>query len=151
MARVFTRLVLAIGLTGLLLSSSVGLVSAASVTLSTTLTGDEEVPGPGDPNGKGFVSLTIFDNGTICYFGKVQAIGRAITGAHIHIGAAGTAGPVVVDLDPFSADITGNKAEHCVQTTAEIASAIMASPSNYYVNVHTEQFPDGAIRGQLGD
>jgi hypothetical protein len=125
--------------------------TAAQTTLSTTLTGAEEVPGPGDPNGKGWVALTISEDGTICYTGKVQAIGRELTGAHIHVGMAGTAGGVVVDLDPFSAVITGNKASHCVTTTAEIAGAILADPSGYYVNVHTTDYPGGAIRGQLGD
>ena len=140
-----------------LLLSMIGLLAlavpaaTAQTTLSTSLSGAEEFPGPGDPNGKGWVSLTIFENGTICYTGKVQAIGRELTGAHIHVGAAGTAGAVVVDLDPFSADITGNKASHCVVTTAEIAGAILANPSGYYVNVHTSDYPDGAIRGQLGD
>jgi hypothetical protein len=131
------------------------LMSAASVsaqtTLSTSLSGDEEFPGPGDKNGKGFVTLVIEPDGTICYEGKVQAIGREITGAHIHVGAIGVAGDVVVDLDPFNADITGNKASHCVTTTPEIAAAIVANPSSYYVNVHTTDFPGGAIRGQLGD
>jgi hypothetical protein len=119
-------------------------------TLSTSLSGSEEIGG-GDSNGKGFVSLEIFANGTICYEGKVQAIGREIVGAHIHVGVAGVNGPIVVDLDPFNAEITGNKAEHCVVTTAELAGAIVANPTGYYVNVHTTAFPGGAIRGQLGD
>ena len=140
-------------LSGVLLAVLVSGVAVASnhvATLSTSLSGSEEVGG-GDPNGKGFVTLEVFANGTICYDGKVQAIGRALTGAHIHIGAAGTNGPVVVDLDPFGADVTGNKAEHCVTTTVVIAGAIIATPSAYYVNVHTEAYPGGAIRGQLGD
>jgi hypothetical protein len=129
---------------------SVATVSAQTI-LSTTLTGAEEAPGPGDKNGKGFVTLKIEPDGTICYEGKVQAIDREITGAHIHIGAIGIAGGVVVDLDPFNAEITGNKASHCVSTTPEIAAQIIATPRNYYVNVHTTDFPGGAIRGQLGD
>jgi CHRD domain len=139
----------------MLLASLVLVMSAATVnaqtTLSTSLSGDEEAPGPGDKNGKGWVTLTIEPDGTICYSAKVQAIGREITGAHIHLGAVGVAGDVVVDLDPFGADITGNKAAHCVTTTPETAAAIIANPSGYYVNVHTTDFPGGAIRGQLGD
>ena len=135
---------------GLILVMSAAVVSAQT-TLSTSLSGDEEAPGPGDKNGKGWVTLTVEPDGTICYEGKVQAIGRQITGAHIHIGAAGVPGPVVVDLDPFGADVTGNKAAHCVTTTPATAAAIIANPSNYYVNVHTTDYPGGAIRGQLGD
>ena len=128
-----------------------GVVAASNhvTTLSTTLSGAEEVGG-GDKNGKGFVSLDIFANGTICWEGKVQAI-ESVTGAHIHNAPAGENGGVFVDLDPFNADVTGNKAEHCVVTTAENAAAIVANPSGYYVNVHTASFPGGAIRGQLGD
>ncbi len=140
------------------LVASLAFVSMASITaasahttFTTSLNGAEERPGPGDPNGKGFVSLDIYPNGTVCYSGKVQAIGREITGAHIHVAPAGSPGPVVVDLDPFGADITGNMASHCVVTSAETAAAIIANPSGYYVNVHTTAFPAGAIRGQLGD
>jgi hypothetical protein len=118
-------------------------------TLSTTLSGAEEVGG-GDKNGKGFVTLDIFANGTICWQGKVQAIER-VTAAHIHDAVAGVNGGVFVDLDPFGADVTGNKAAHCVITSAANAAAIVANPSGYYVNIHTATFPGGAIRGQLGD
>jgi hypothetical protein len=143
-------LAVAMLLAGLTLMTSAA-VAGAQTTLSTTLSGGEEVPGPGDKNGKGWITLTIDPDGTICYEGKVQAIGREITGAHIHVGAFGVAGGVVVDLDPFGADITGNKATHCVTTTPEIAAQIIANAAGYYVNVHTTAYPDGAIRGQLGD
>jgi len=142
--------ILATALLGTFLVAGVATASNHVTTLSTTLSGSEEIGG-GDSNGKGFVALEIFANGTICYEGKVQAIGRALTGAHIHVGVAGANGPVVVDLDPFNAEITGNKAEHCVVTTAELAGAIVANPTGYYVNVHTTAYPGGAIRGQLGD
>ena len=146
------RLIATFGIALIASGLLVGVASASNhvTTLSTTLTGAEE-PGGGDKNGKGFVTLRIFTNGTICYAGKVQAIGRNLTGAHIHVGAAGVNGGVVVDLDPFNAQLTGNKADHCVVTTEEIAAAIVATPSNYYVNVHTTAYPGGAIRGQLGD
>ena len=143
---------LAFLLASVVFASMAGVASASAHTnFTTSLSGAEEFPGPGDPNGKGFVSLDVYPNGTVCYTGKVQAIGRQITGAHIHVGVAGTAGDVVVDLDPFGADITGNMASHCVVTSAETAAAIIATPSDYYVNVHTTAFPGGAVRGQLGD
>lgn len=119
-------------------------------TLTTPLTGDEEVPGPGDPNGKGFVALDIFTTGTICWSGKVQAI-AGVSAAHIHRGAVGMAGPVVVDLRPDQAAVTGNKAEYCVSTTPELAAEIVATPTAFYLNVHNADYPAGAIRGQLGD
>jgi CHRD domain len=131
------------------LAAGIATASNHVTTLSTTLSGAEEVGG-GDKNGKGFVTLDIFANGTICWEGKVQAIER-VTAAHIHNAVAGVNGGVFVDLDPFGADVTGNKAENCVVTTAANAAAIVANPSGYYVNVHTATFPGGAIRGQLGD
>jgi CHRD domain len=131
------------------LAAGIATASNHVTTLSTTMSGAEEVGG-GDKNGKGFVTLDIFANGTICWEGKVQAIER-VTAAHIHNAVAGVNGGVFVDLDPFGADVTGNKAEHCVVTTAANAAAIVANPSGYYVNVHTATYPGGAIRGQLGD
>lgn len=152
MTRRSALLPLALLVASLAFASMASVASAsAHTTLTTSLTGAEEFPGPGDPNGKGFVSLDIYPNGTVCYTGKVQGIGRQITDAHIHFAAAGTSGGPVVFLDPFGADITGNKASHCVVTSPATAAAIIANPENYYVNVHTTAYPGGAIRGQLGD
>lgn len=152
MTRRSAVLPLAFLIASLAFASMAGVASASAHTnLTTSLTGAEEFPGPGDPNGKGFVSLDIYPNGTVCYTGKVQAIGRQITDAHIHVGAAGTAGPPVVFLDPLGANVTGNMASHCVVTDAATAAAIIADPDGYYVNVHTTAYPGGAIRGQLGD
>ena len=119
-------------------------------TFSTTLSGAEEAPGPGDPNGKGWITLDVFATGTICYAAKVQGIAGA-EAAHIHEAPAGTAGPVVVDLRFDLATRTGNRIEYCVSTTPAVAAEIVGSPSGYYVNVHNDAYPAGAIRGQLGD
>ena len=65
--------------------------------------------------------------------------------AHIHKGAVGMAGPVVIAL---TAPANG-WAKDCAPVTADVMAAILAAPSDYYVNVHTATFPKGAIRGQL--
>ena len=62
------------------------------------------------------------------------------------------AGPIVVDLftrsrarrQTLPPRITG-----CAKTTAAIAKDIASKPGDYYVNVHNEAFPGGALRGQL--
>lgn len=107
----------------------------------------------GDKNGSG--SAVVFgidgDPATLCYSLIVSKIGPA-TGAHIHEGAEGENGPVVAFLAP-PADKTagdcltdGEEGKFAEGTTA---AEILANPEEYYVNVHNEQFPGGAIRGQL--
>ena len=69
-------------------------------------------------------------------------------GAHIHVGAAGSMGPVVQPLT-----LTGKEVGLVAAGTATnpaLAAAILANPANYYVNVHTTTCMSGAIRGQLG-
>ena len=65
------------------------------------------------------------------------------TVSHIHTGAAGVAGGVLV---PFGATFARSG---CTTATKEIINAILANPSGYYVNVHNASYPGGAIRGQL--
>jgi hypothetical protein len=145
------RSILSAALAAALTVAGAGIASAGHfTTFSTSLSGAEEVPGPGDPNGKGFITLDVYLTGTICYEGKVQAI-AGVSAAHIHEAAAGVAGPVVVDLRPDLAERQGNKASYCVSTTPAVAADIIANPSDYYVNVHNATYPAGAIRGQLGD
>jgi hypothetical protein len=62
------------------------------------------------------------------------------------VGTATVAGPVVVPLTP--PDATGSAAG-CVNVARTLVRAILTNPSGYYVNVHTTDFPNGAIRGQL--
>jgi len=68
------------------------------------------------------------------------------TAAHIHAGAADVNGPVVV---PFSAPDSSGTTQGCTIADATLVEQILADPSGYYVNVHTSEFPGGAIRGQL--
>jgi hypothetical protein len=78
----------------------------------------------------------------VCWEIKVSRV-QTIVAAHIHKGAPGVAGPVVV---PFGKIF---KAKGCTTTTAAIAAAIEKKPAAYYVNVHNAKYPGGALRGQL--
>ena len=115
-------------------------------TLFAGLSGDQEVPGPGDPDGTGFTAVFEIDAvaGTLCWFIEVHNIAPA-TAAHIHEGEAGVAGPVVIPLTPP----TEGFIEDCGTADPSLLAAILASPGSYYVNVHNEEYPDGAVRGQL--
>lgn len=120
--------------------------SAAGRTITTTLSGANEVPGPGDPDGSGTASVT-FHRGKspeICYTLTVTGIATA-TAAHIHSGPAGVAGPVVLALQaPASGTSSG-----CIPVVTSTLKAIAGDLTNYYVNVHNAEYPAGALRGQL--
>jgi hypothetical protein len=134
--------VLALGLT--IVVGSATAASAAEV-FTTTLSGAEEAPNPGDPDGSGFaIVAAIPEAGLVCYAVVVFGIGPA-TAAHIHEAPRGVAGPVVVGLDAPSRGVSSG----CV-ADAEEAADIAADPDDYYVNVHNAEFPGGALRGQLG-
>ena len=112
------------------------------------LSGAAEVPGPGDPDGSGTATIRLqLERGEVCFDLTVSNIGPA-TAAHIHEGADGVAGAVVVPLDPAP---TGGSSSGCISDVdAALLENIAKNPGQYYVNVHNEEFPDGAIRGQLG-
>lgn len=121
--------------------------------LSTTLTGAAEVdnsgaPNKGDPDGQGTAIITL-DSATnqACVQANISGIATPAA-AHIHKAPAGQNGPVVVD---FTTVITGTNLSGCVASTAELVADIAANPSNYYLNVHNADFPNGALRGQLAD
>ena len=115
--------------------------------LSTTLSGAEEVPGPGDPDGSGTATIWL-NQGTnrVCFDIRVANILLPATAAHIHEGVVGDDGPPVVTLTP--PDSTG-VASGCVEADQDVIKMIRQSPENFYVNIHTTDFPNGAIRGQL--
>lgn len=126
----------------------VGTVSAnGGRPLSAALLGSNEVPpaSTGDPDGSGTANLTLNQGqGEICFNIQVSNIGT-IRAGHIHVGVAGTNGPVVVDFNPVV-----NGLNNCVSgVDRDLIKAIRQNPAGYYVNVHTNEFPGGAVRGQL--
>jgi len=114
---------------------------------SATLSGAEEVPDPGDPDGAGRAMVTFRSaSGEVCWDINVSNITLPSVGTHIHEGAKGVAGPVVV---PFTPPDPNGTANGCTKPDAALVTRIMQNPANFYVNVHTSDFPAGAVRGQL--
>jgi hypothetical protein len=135
------RRLLAIGVLGVASWVTLPAAQAATTNLKADLTGAEEVPGPGDPDGKGSATVDVDDAAnTVCFELKYSGIGE-VTAAHIHTGAKGVAGPPAVTLK-------GDKG--CVENVnPTTVKAIRDDPGSHYVNIHTEEYKNGAIRGQL--
>jgi len=114
---------------------------------TTALTGAAEVPGPGDPDGSGTAKIWLNPGQEeVCWEIQVFDITLPAAAAHIHEGPIGVAGPVDVTLSPPNAD---GFASGCTAVDREEVKEIIQHPEEYYVNVHTSDFPDGALRGQL--
>lgn len=114
--------------------------------ITITMTGAAEVPGPGDPDGTGTALVTLnAGKGEVCYELTVDKIATA-NAAHLHSGAVDKAGPPILTL---KAPAEGSSKE-CVPLAKETILEILKNPAGYYVNVHNAEFPDGAVRGQLG-
>ena len=114
--------------------------------LVVTMTGTAEVPGPGDPDGTGTATITLNPGkGEVCYELQVDKIGEA-NAAHIHSGAVDKAGPPILTL---KAPANG-PSKDCATLERDKIMDILKNPAMYYVNVHNAEYPDGAVRGQLG-
>lgn len=115
-------------------------------TLLASMTGIQEAPGPGDPNGSGTAEIRVLPaDGQVCWDLYARQIGPA-TAAHIHRGAEGVAGPVVVALT--TPDAAGHS-QGCATVDPALAREIAFQGHHFYVNVHSATHPNGAIRGQL--
>lgn len=120
----------------------------SAATLKAALSGADEVPGPGASPGVGAALVTV--TGTrICPELKVT-MGEKPTVAHIHQGAKSASGPVVVDLKPeFTSGESAYESKTCVDVPADTVNQVLANPEGYYVNIHSDAHPNGALRGQL--
>jgi len=116
---------------------------AAPTKLTATLTGAAETP-PGKADGTGGFTVTVDpETNDFCYSLWADKIGKP-TMAHVHSGAAGASGPPILTLE-----VTGKDNDECLAVDKEKLDPIVANPAGYYVNVHTADFPGGAVRGQL--
>ena len=146
-----TAVVIVCGL--LALNASVAWAHGTFSPLFAVLLGGNEVSATtgeanaGDPDGIG--SATVLVRGTtLCFAVIVNGI-AAPTLTHIHQEAAGINGPIVVDLVPPSTGNPGTSSGCITDLDAGLLNEIRTKPSTFYVNVHNDEFPAGAVRGQL--
>jgi hypothetical protein len=130
-------------------------------TFSAILSGNDEVP-PTQSPATGSAKFQTNENGTqVSYWINITGLNE-ITGAHVHNGSAGQNGEVVVTLSgPESTQnaesavisLTGNITNDKLQGPLagnELSELVgLMSDGIVYVNVHTGEFKDGAIRGQI--
>jgi hypothetical protein len=125
---------------------------SSSAPLFAVLSGGEEVgangeANAGDPNGIGSATVVPIGSNRICYSIIVDGIAKPVA-AHVHKGGAGIAGPVVVTLTQPNQGSAG-VSSGCVRAPRNVVSGLKNNPGGWYVNVHTADFPGGAVRGQL--
>jgi hypothetical protein len=129
---------------------TVGCNGGDGVNLTAALSGAEAVC-EGETCGGGGTAIADIeinaDRTEICWeiTGFAETIEGGVTGMHIHSGARGDVGPAVLEF------MSGNRACAAagVAGGATVLQDIVEDPANFYVDVHSDRFPDGAARGQL--
>lgn len=141
-----------------LLSYAGPATAAEEFKFTTTLTALNPVTGTvtGDTDATGKAEVTILpDEGLVCYELEAEGITEptepapGLGNAHIHVLPGGG---IAVDLESdFALDAGGDefKASGCVEADSDVIEAILANPEAYYVNIHTVDFPGGALAGTL--
>jgi hypothetical protein len=117
-------------------------VESAAAKSGTTLSGSQEVP-PVNTQASGVSTIEVIGDKTV--IGNVQTTGMTGTVAHIHMGASGQNGPVIIPLVK-SGENTWAVPGNTVLSSAQF-DAFRAG--NLYVNVHSAAYPAGEIRAQL--
>lgn len=124
-------------------------VQASALNYFTfSLTGAQESPVNGSPAAGGGVA--VFDplTDTITVNAFFVGLSAPATASHIHLGALGVPGPVIVSLVSYTP----------AATAGSIVSGTLAFPvanvgdllaGNTYLNIHDSIYPGGEIRGQL--
>ncbi len=137
-----------IAIAGVLIAPGIGSAGTGKAILATQMGGKVEVPaGSGDPDGKGFVAVKVNPGkGKLCFAMEFRNILDPFA-AHIHKAPRGSTGPIKFTL--FDG-VTSSPIDGCYRDVSPRLLAKLGSvPERYYVNVHNDDYPDGAIRGQL--
>lgn len=148
-------------LIGVLVITSAAIANAGNRNFVAHLTGDEEVP-PVETKAQGQAIFHLSKDGTELQYKLIVANIENVVAAHIHLGAKGVNGPVVAFL--FGPVSPGGGRTDGVLAKGTITEADLVGPlsgqslsdlvdemraGNTYVNVHTDDFPGGEVRGQI--
>lgn len=120
-------------------------VDDESARLTAELTGEAEVPGPGDADAGGRATVVVEPGSSqLCFRIEVEGIDGA-KGTSVHEGDPGEDGAVVLGLDPPR----DGTSQGCVSAAPALLDRVGRRPQEFYVNVRTDEHPEGAVRGQL--
>jgi hypothetical protein len=106
-----------------------------------------EVPAPANRNEEGEATIELVSDNSLKFNLHIHNLSPsdALTNAHIHIGDAGTSGPIVI---PFNPTFTGAGTTGTVTNLRQgQVDTLLGYP--VYVNVHSKEIPAGLARGQL--
>jgi hypothetical protein len=154
--RAMFAIVAALATTGIITIGLPNLVFAqGEQKFAATLSAQEEVP-PTNSQATGMAEFTVMGD-NVQYSVNASNI-QSVTAGHIHSGKQGENGPIVVTLFKYDSpmnqvaeqgSITADKLEGPMagKQLSDLATAM--SNGETYVNVHTEQNPNGEIRGQI--
>lgn len=122
--------------------------AAPSATLHIAfLSAGEVVPGPGDADGGGDIRVSIgWQSGQFCWFLNTTKVAAPLTAVHLHRGSGGATGEIVRELH---GPVSDPDPSNCNDLGRDLAKDIVKNLSSYYIDVHNEGFPNGALRGQL--
>jgi hypothetical protein len=112
------------------------------------LSGANEVPAA-DPDGAAVATTSLnSDTGAVRFSEAWRNLGPVVA-SHIHSGVVGVSGPIVVPF--FGGALPAGTFAIAGSTTVApaVAQGINANPTGFYANIHTTEFPPGAVRGQL--
>lgn len=146
------KLTVPLGLITVVAALNFGPVAAAAAkpkAFNFTMSGNQVVPGPGDPDGTANANVSLFFSKpyTVCAGTNPQNVQRPFTALELRRAPAGEAGPIVATLDPA---LTGETdASGCGRVEKKVLQDIQANPALYYLEARNAEFPNGAIRGQL--
>jgi hypothetical protein len=114
------------------------------LTFAARLVGGDEVPSNGS-TARGTAIAVLEADGRVTYAVNSSGFDTSYRVAHVHLGSSGVAGPIMFPID------CNEKGTACSGTSRPLEASERAAleAGGTYVNLHTDQFPTGEIRGQL--